>query len=431
VTAVAPAVSVVVPSYNRRRSLEMVLTGLAAQQGVPSGAAEFIVVLDGSTDDSAELLTAWERDGRLPGLRWFRQANAGQAAARDAGSREAAAPVLLFLDDDVVPEPRLVACHLAHHAAGAPIAVLGDCEIVREPRYPAYSQHVWSWWEEFYSSRALAGRVPCYVDFCAGNVSLRRTDYLASGGFDPAFRGYGGEDYELGYRLLKLGVRFVADRRARALHYHEFRGYVGYLRAREQEGQADVLLARKHPELTGGLRLMHPDRPQPPLARAVRLAFTERGMADAELRARLARVTLNERLGRRGTWGDQLGLLTVYGYWRGVRAALGSRAALDALRAAAPCPVHTVDIGHPAPEVPPDFWVHGPSEVRVTARGVPLGTVRVPGPVLRPLRRALADAIVGQLSASVWAWAEGDGTALLPRREAAPRGRTAPVTPRR
>ena len=190
-------ISVVVPSYNRRASVEMVLHGLAAQRGVNLEDVEIIVMLDGSTDDSAVMLDAWVRSGRLPGLRWHLRANAGQAAARDYGARDATADVLLFLDDDVVPEPDLVACHLAWHARETHLAVLGDCEIVRDPQDSWYLQNVWGWWEHRYASRVLSGRRPCYLDFCAGNVSLPRADYVASGGFDPAFRGYGGEDYDL------------------------------------------------------------------------------------------------------------------------------------------------------------------------------------------------------------------------------------------
>ena len=121
-----PAVSVVVPSYNRRASLEMVLRGLAAQQGLRPGEMETLVVLDGSTDGSDAMLAGWVADGRLPGLRWELRPNGGQAAARDAGARAAAAPVLAFLDDDVVREPGCVARHLLHHAGGSRVTVLGD-----------------------------------------------------------------------------------------------------------------------------------------------------------------------------------------------------------------------------------------------------------------------------------------------------------------
>lgn len=409
----APALCVVVPSYNRRDALEMVLGGLAAQRGVVPGVVEVRVVLDGSTDGSDAMLAAWQRDGRLPGLRWELRSNAGQAAARDAGARATAAPVLLFVDDDVVPEPDLVARHLAWHASGERVAVLGDCEIVRDAEHPFYTQSVWAWWEEMYSARARPDRLPCYTDFCAGNVSLRREDYLASGGFDPAFRGYGGEDYDLGYRLLGLGVRFVADRGARAMHHHRFGGYANLLRSRRQEGYAGVLLGRKHPELRAGLRAAAPSQ------QVVRAAFTLHGMPPLALRARIARLAFSERSGRQHRWHLQLGALSAYHYWRGVYDALGSWDALEAFRREATVPVQHVDVGRGPPEVPHDFWVHGPSELRVTANGEPLGTVRLGGPVTQPIRAALADAITSGLRTPLLVWAERTGAPLFARPVAA------------
>ncbi len=412
--AAAPAITVVVPSYNRRASLEMVLRGLAAQRGVPPGAAEVVVVLDGSTDDSAEMLAAWERAGRLPGLRWERRPNAGQAAARDAGARAAAAPVLVFLDDDVVPEPDCLARHLARHDGGR-VAVLGDCEIVRAATDPPfYRQFVWGWWEELYTSRVRPGRVPCYTDFCAGNVSLRRDDYLASGGFDPAFRGYGGEDYDLGYRLMRLGVRFVPDRSVRAMHHHRFAGYAAVLRTRRQEGRADVVLSRKHPELRAGLRLAGPYALTPPHDGAARRAFAGRDPSPLAMRARIARLELAERLGQRTKWLERFYALANDQYWRGVAEALGSWDALVAFRDEVTLPVQQVDVARGAAELPADFWVHGPSELRVTAAGEPLGTARLHGPVTQPLATAVADAIGGWLTGPLLIWAERAGSPVLP-----------------
>lgn len=410
-----PAVSVVVPSYNRRASLEMVLRGLAAQQGLRPGEMETLVVLDGSTDGSDAMLAGWVADGRLPGLRWELRPNGGQAAARDAGARAAAAPVLAFLDDDVVPEPGCVARHLLHHAGGSRVTVLGDCEIVRAAEDPPfYRQFVWGWWEELYTSRVRPGRRPVYTDFCAGNVSVRRDDYLASGGFDPAFRGYGGEDYDLGYRLLKLGVRFVPDRRSRAMHHHRFGGYEALLRARRQEGVADVVMGRKHPELRAGLRLAHPHAFGGTHGPAVRRAFeTDAPNADA-VRAAVRRLARADRLGRRTRWLDEFYRITHAAYWRGVADTLGSWEALLAFRAEAAVPVQHVDVGHGPPALPDDFWVHGPSELRVSARGEPVGVARLAGPVTKPLAEAVADVVAYWLATPFLLWAERAHAPLAP-----------------
>lgn len=416
----APALSVVVPSYQRRASLERVLEGLAAQRGFAPEVVETIVVLDGGSDDSPAMLDAWVRAARLPGLRWRRRENAGQAAARHAGVLEARAPVVLFLDDDVVPGPGLLARHLAHHARGERIAVLGECEIVRgDAPHPFYLQHVWSWWEDKYAARARPGRLACHQDFCAGNVSLRRDDYLASGGFDAAFRGYGGEDYDLGYRLLRDGVRFVADRGAHAWHHHHLDGgYEKLLLQRRQEGRAEVVLGRKHPELRAGLRLMRHEVGWRMHDRLARLALTPAGMPPWLLRLRTARLAWYERRGWRAPWFRELSLLGAYAFWRGVHEALGTRQALEAFRAEATVRTQEVDVTHGLPDAPPGFWVEAPSEVRLSAGGETLGTVRLPGPVTLPWREAMAEAIAKRGAPALpalLAWSARTGAGPLSR----------------
>src|SRR6185436_8232798 len=92
-------VSVVIPTFNRRRQLEATLEGLAAQTDLPV-AVEVIVVSDGSTDGTDE----WLRSGAtpLPVVACY-QPNSGPAAARNHGIATAEGRLVVFLDDDVVP----------------------------------------------------------------------------------------------------------------------------------------------------------------------------------------------------------------------------------------------------------------------------------------------------------------------------------------
>ena len=88
----APSVSVVIPTFERRRSvIEAVRSALAQTRGD----AEVIVVDDGSTDGTAGAVGAI--DGRV---KVVRRQKGGPAAARNTGIRQARAPVLAFLDSD-------------------------------------------------------------------------------------------------------------------------------------------------------------------------------------------------------------------------------------------------------------------------------------------------------------------------------------------
>ncbi len=390
--------SVVIPSYNRRATLELVLEGLG-HQTLPQDQFEVIVVLDGATDDSSLMLGAWQSEGRIRHLRWHLQPNSGQATARNTGVQLAAADVVVFLDDDVVPEPDLLATHLRHHAAGTPIAVLGDCLVVRERRESLYHLGVWAWWEDMYHRRALPGRQPGLRDFCAGNVSLRREDFLRVGGFDPDFRGYGGEDYELGYRLLRAGIQFIAERRARARHYHRTT-VAGVLRATRQEGRGDVVLGRKHTELRSGLRLMK--IPGGRYGLLVRMALWLPFLADPMVAFLVWLLPVFERLQMRRKWNVLFGHARGYAYWRGVRDALESWEALRSYQAeATPIPTFHIDISCGLPHVLPELWVEGPSNIIVWCRGEQIGTLHIENSIEEPVRRYIADQLIAQLGPKI------------------------------
>lgn len=87
-----PTLSAVIPTYNRARFLPIALKSIF-QQTQPVD--EIIVVDDGSTDDTAQLLGSYGDS-----IRWIRQENAGPGAARNRGMQEARCDYIAFLDSD-------------------------------------------------------------------------------------------------------------------------------------------------------------------------------------------------------------------------------------------------------------------------------------------------------------------------------------------
>ncbi|CAN0443923.1 unnamed protein product, partial [Phaeothamnion confervicola] len=96
--------SLIVPTYNRAPALELTLEHLTRVQ-YPANRWEIVVIDDGSTDSTRELLGSFE--SRLP-LRWKTQTNAGAGAARNHAIREAEGLFALFVDDDVLVPPELL-----------------------------------------------------------------------------------------------------------------------------------------------------------------------------------------------------------------------------------------------------------------------------------------------------------------------------------
>lgn len=89
-----PLVSVVIATYNMGRYLPEAVASVFGQTYSP---LEIIVVDDGSTDDTANIVAYWEKDARF---RYIRQKNMGQQRAKNRGIAEAAGDYIAFLDAD-------------------------------------------------------------------------------------------------------------------------------------------------------------------------------------------------------------------------------------------------------------------------------------------------------------------------------------------
>ena len=130
-----PGVSIIIPTYNRSDYLREAVGSAMAQR---PGVAEVIVVDDGSTDDTADVV---KRD--YPSVIYVRQKNQKQAAARETGRRAATGEFPLFLDSDDKLAAGAVDTLLAALEAdpGAPLAfgaaagfnAAGPCELYPLP----------------------------------------------------------------------------------------------------------------------------------------------------------------------------------------------------------------------------------------------------------------------------------------------------------
>ena len=110
-----PLISVVIPAYNYARTLPRALVSVLVQ--LDEAAAELIVIDDGSTDSTPQVIAALqtEHPGRF---RAIRKENGGLSSVRNRGIREARGPYLMFLDADDELAPGALAAverHLAEH----------------------------------------------------------------------------------------------------------------------------------------------------------------------------------------------------------------------------------------------------------------------------------------------------------------------------
>jgi glycosyltransferase involved in cell wall biosynthesis len=92
-----PLVSVVIPIYNRGPKVRSTIDSVLAQT-LPSDQYELILIDDGSTDDTFEVLSSTYGD--IPNVHLRRQENSGVAVARNRGLASARGEYVAFLDHD-------------------------------------------------------------------------------------------------------------------------------------------------------------------------------------------------------------------------------------------------------------------------------------------------------------------------------------------
>jgi GT2 family glycosyltransferase len=314
-----PTVSVVVPTFNRRDQLHRTLLGLAEQQ-LPGRRFETIVISDGSTDGTTEYLRGGETPLPVVALT---QENAGPAAARNRGVEAARGDLIVFVDDDIVPAPGLIAAHLAAHET------LGDELISIGPMLtpPDGGLSPWVSWEQRMLEKQYdmvrSGVLEISArQFYTANAAVRRSHLIAAGGFDETFRR--AEDVELAYRLADRGLTFAFVEDAVGYHYAE-RSYASWRANAYVYGRNDIIFGRdrgqswmfalikeqfdsRHPIVRA---LTHISVPRPRLHRAVDRTLSV--VAGVARRARLDAV-------------EQYALSAIYNlaYYEGVAVELGS-----------------------------------------------------------------------------------------------------------
>ena len=234
--------TVAIASYNRRDSLARVLS-LLDQQTVPSDLYDVIVVLDGCTDRSAELV----RDVAVSyELRLVEQpTNRGLAVGRNVGAARAQHPIAVFLDDDIEPRPSWLAAHLAAHAdRSADRWVMGYFPPV--PGEGLLAQSTRAWWEDHFRRKAAAQHRWSMVDMVDGNSSVPLQLFRRMGGFDEAFTGGRRQDYEMGLRLIASNEQMAFARDAVADH-RTVSTVASSVSNGFAEGRFDALILSKHP----------------------------------------------------------------------------------------------------------------------------------------------------------------------------------------
>lgn len=196
-----PQLSVIIPTYNGADRLPLLLSSIVDDR--PDLVLDVLIGDDGSEQNIESAVAPFRQFFPLVVKRQFRNGERS-AAARNLALSGACGEIALFLDDDVVIEPGLLAAHVNWHATNKVSLLVGMRARNSDDSYPKsqlfervsdHRQHEW---------HAGSAFPPWYFVYsCHMSVPMP----LARIEFDEQFVGWGLEDLEFAYRLWRQGVR--------------------------------------------------------------------------------------------------------------------------------------------------------------------------------------------------------------------------------
>ena len=210
-----PAISVVIPTYNRHAHLLDTVRALHAEAVLVG--AEVIVVDqsdDGSADDTRDSLAA------VSGVTYVRHSPPSLPVARNIGIERSTGAVVFFIDDDVVPTARLLRAHIEAYREEGVGCVAGRVveAIAGRNRNTDRAGTRVDWLGRVY--RHYDAPEPSDVDAPpGGNMSFSRAALERVGGFDREYLGNAAlEETDFGFRVAAAGFRIRYVPEAELLH---------------------------------------------------------------------------------------------------------------------------------------------------------------------------------------------------------------------
>lgn len=256
--------SVIIPTKNRRTSLERILACLERQT---SKEFEVIVLDDNSEDETGRFCRQYLASSSFPFMYvHFGRKGYNVGRLRNIGAKIASADTLIFLDDDIVLTDNFIVEHQAHIKSQPDNVTIGKLlyvstdyargitpMMVRTGGHLVVEAGVISLVDPRESSLAS---LPLHKKAWGGNLGMKKSTFCKINGCDEEFDSWGGIDEDLGLRLERAGhhLNLVKD----CLGYHMGADFLPMEKIMQQPGVRLFEDIKQHD--TSLIRNTSPDR---------------------------------------------------------------------------------------------------------------------------------------------------------------------------
>lgn len=242
-------ISVIIPTHNRSRKLRQVLESLQ-RQDFPNSNFEIIVIDDGSSDNTSDVVKDFQR-GTDVAVKYRFQNHSGPGVARNRGIEQSYGKIVLFCNDDTICDKDLLRQHDSLHIQLPNIAVLGSVvwdEAIHPNEFMRFLDRKGI---QFHFNTIKNINNARFNHFYTSNISLAKS-WFDRIKFSAEFKYAAFDDLDVGLALEREGLRIIYNKSAIVYHSHYYTPEQYYQRM-FNTGTNAVLLRNKYKYDIGAL----------------------------------------------------------------------------------------------------------------------------------------------------------------------------------